>query len=110
MQLDASKFQILMKDFFLPPDSKPLFISFAHIKVLDCDIVVEALLNSETFVCFINKNFATKHNIVLVKKGHLAPIKVIDGRPLALGNVVEETKPLEIILGNHISHVVFNII
>jgi hypothetical protein len=46
----------------------------------------------------------------LVEKAHLAPVEVIDGRFFALGNVMEETQSLEVMLWNQISHVVFNII
>ena len=58
----------------------------------------------------MDKFFATKHNIVLLKNAHSATKEVIDRRPLASRNVVEEKKSLEVILENHISHVVFNII
>ena len=110
MRLDTSKFQTPMKSLFLPPGPIPSFTPSVHIKVLDYNIVVEALLDIEASACFMNKFCATKHNIVLVKKVHLAPVEVIDGRHVISGNVVEETKPLEVILENHISHVIFNII
>jgi hypothetical protein len=34
----------------------------------------------------------------LVEKAHLAPVEVIDGRFFALGNVMEETQSLEVML------------
>jgi hypothetical protein len=37
-------------------------------------------------------------------------VEVIDGQPLVSGNVMEETQPLEVILEDQVSHVVFNII
>jgi hypothetical protein len=58
----------------------------------------------------MDKNFAMKQNLELIEKAHLAPMEVIDGRLLASGNVIEETQPLEIMLGDQVSHVVFNII
>ena len=77
--------------------------------------MVKAFLDIKASSCSIDRNFATKHDIVLIriniiKKANPALVEVIDGRPLALGNVVEEMEPLEVILRNHISHVVFNII
>ena len=110
MRLNASKSQIPMKGLFLPPNPTPSFTPFVHIKLLNCDIVVEALLDTKASFCVVDKDFAMKHNIVLVRKVHPALVEVIDGRPLALGNVIEETEPSEVILKNHISHIVFNII
>ena len=49
--------------------------------------MVEALLDIGASTCFMDNFFSMKHNIVLVKKAYLAS-----------GNVVEETKPLEVIL------------
>jgi hypothetical protein len=37
-------------------------------------------------------------------------MEVIDGRPLASRNVMEETQPLEVMLGDQVFHIVFNII
>jgi hypothetical protein len=51
-----------------------------------------------------------KHNLELLGKVHLVRVEVIDGRPLASGNVMEETQPLEVRLGDQVSQVVFNII
>ena len=67
MQLDTSKSQIPIKGLFLPPDPTPSFTPFVHIKVLNCDIVVEALVDIGAFVYFKDKIFATKHKIMLVE-------------------------------------------
>ena len=37
-------------------------------------------------------------------------MEVIDGRLLASRNVMEETQPLEVMLGDQVFHIVFNII
>jgi hypothetical protein len=37
-------------------------------------------------------------------------MEVIDGRPLASRNVMEETQPLEVMLRDQVFHIVFNII
>ena len=46
----------------------------------------------------------------LIGKAHHVHVEVINGWLLASGNVVEETQPLEVMLGDQVSHVVFNII
>jgi hypothetical protein len=51
-----------------------------------------------------------KHSLVLIRKAHPVLVEVIDGRPLVLGNVMEEIQLLEVMLGDQMSHVVFNII
>jgi hypothetical protein len=58
----------------------------------------------------MDKDFVLKHSLELIGKAHPAPVEVIDGRPLASGNMMEETQPLEVMLGDQVSHVVFNII
>ena len=58
----------------------------------------------------MDKDFALKHSLEFIKKTHPAPVEVIDGQPLTSRNVMEETQPLEVMLGNHVSHVVLNII
>jgi hypothetical protein len=58
----------------------------------------------------MDKDFAMKHSLELIEKAHPTPVEVIDGRPLVSGNVMEETQPLEVMLGDQVSHIVFNII
>jgi hypothetical protein len=58
----------------------------------------------------MDKDFALKYSLELIGKAHPAPVEVIDGWPLTSGNVMEETQPLEVMLGDQVSHVVFNII
>jgi hypothetical protein len=58
----------------------------------------------------MDKDFALKYSLELIGKAHPAPVEVIDGWPLTSGNVMEETQPLEVMLGDKVSHVVFNII
>jgi hypothetical protein len=81
-----------------------------HIKILDCEFSSEALLDIRTSKCFMDKDFALKQSLELIGKAHPTPVEVIDGRPLTSGNVMEETQPLEVMLGDQVSHVVFNII
>jgi hypothetical protein len=58
----------------------------------------------------MDKDFAMKHSLELIRKTHPTPMEIIDGRPLVSGNVMEEAQPLEVMLGDQISYVVFNII
>ena len=46
----------------------------------------------------------------MIRKKIPTPVEVIDGRPLASSDVVSETQPLEVVLGEQISSIVFNII
>jgi hypothetical protein len=58
----------------------------------------------------LDKEFVMKHSLELIGKAHLAPVEVTDERPFVSGNVVEETQLLEVMLGDQVSHIVFNII
>ncbi len=45
-----------------------------------------------------------------MKKKYPATVEVIDRRFLVSGNTVEENQPLEVVLGDQVSTIVFNII
>jgi hypothetical protein len=108
MTLDATKFK--EKGLFVSSDPTQYFIFHVYIKILDCGFSSKALLDTRASACFMDKDFALKHNLELIEKAHPAAVEVIDGRVLISGNVMEETQPLEVILGDQVSHVVFNII
>jgi hypothetical protein len=108
MRLDATKSK--EKGFFVSLDPKPYFIFSILIKTLDCEFFSEALFDTKASKCFMGKDFALKHSLELIGKVHPAPVEVIDGRPLILGNVMEEIHSLEVLLRDQVSHVVFNII
>ena len=59
---------------------------------------------------FYGYDFALKYSLELIEKAHPAPMEVINGQPLASRNVMEEIQSLEIMLGDQVSHIVFNII
>ncbi len=50
----------------------------------------------------MDKEFATRHYLVLMKKKYPATVEVINGRSLAFGDVVEETQPLKVILPDQV--------
>jgi hypothetical protein len=58
----------------------------------------------------MDKDFVLKHSLELIGRAHPAFMEIIDGRPLASKNMIEETQLLEVILGDQVFHAVFNII
>ena len=71
---------------------------------------VLALLNSKANSCFMDRNFAQAHQISLIKLPRPASVVVIDGRPIASRNIIEESEPFNIVLDNLACVVSFNII
>ena len=69
-----------------------------------------ALLDSGANSCFMDRNFAQAHQISLSKLPCPASVVVIDGRPIASGNIIEESEPVNIVLHNLTCVVSFNII
>jgi hypothetical protein len=107
MRLDATKSK--EKDLFVSSDPMPCITFHVHIKTLDCEFSSDALLDTGASACFMDKDFALKHSFELIELAHSTPVEVIDGWPLASGNVMEETQPLEVMLGDQVFHIVFNI-
>jgi hypothetical protein len=108
MRLDATKFK--EKGLFGSSYPIPCFTFPVHIKTLDYEFVNEVFLETRASACFMDKDFAMKHSLERIEKVHPTPMEIIDGRPLVSGNVMKETQPLEIMLRDQVSHVVFNII
>ena len=50
------------------------------------------------------------HSIQLHKLPNPVSVGVIDGRPIASGDIVEESEPIHVVLGNLASVISFNII
>ena len=73
-------------------------------------IHVSALLDSRANSCFMDRNFSQAHQISLRKLSCPSSVIVIDGRPIASGNIVEESKPIQVVLDNLVCVVSFNII
>jgi hypothetical protein len=55
----------------------------------------------------MDKDFTMKHSLELMEKAHPTRVEVIDGWLLPLRNVMEEIHSLEVMLGDQVSHVVF---
>jgi hypothetical protein len=107
MRLYATKSK--EKGLFVSSDSIPCYIFHVHIKTLDCEFSGAALLDTRASVCFMDNDFAMMHSLELIRKAHPALMEFIDGRLLALENMMEETQPLEVMLG-YLASLVFNII
>ena len=58
----------------------------------------------------MDREFAVMHNIQLHKLPSPVSVGVIDGRPIASGDIVEESEPIHVVLGNLASVISFNII
>ena len=58
----------------------------------------------------MDREFALSQNILLNKLPSPVAVGVIDGRPIASGDIVEESEPLRIVLGDLASIISFNII
>jgi hypothetical protein len=58
----------------------------------------------------MDKELVWQYKLVLVKKGTLVPIEVVDGQSLSSRLVTHETKASNVTIGSHISKVVFNVI
>ena len=58
----------------------------------------------------MDEEFVHQRKIEVIRKKIPTSVEIIDGRLLASGDVVYETQPLEVILDERISSIVFNII
>ena len=73
-------------------------------------IYTTALLDSGATTCFMDVLFGHTHSIPKVVKTKPIPIEVIDRRPLLSGVIIEETIPLELIMGSHRETITFDLI
>ena len=73
-------------------------------------VLASALLDSGANSCFMDHQFAVMHSIQLHKLPSPVSVGVIDGRPIASGDIVEESEPIRVVLGNLASVISFNII
>jgi hypothetical protein len=63
-------------------------------------VITSALLDSGANACFMDRDFALKHNILLQNLPSPAPINVIDGRPISSGDIVEESEAVHVLLSH----------
>ncbi|KAH7281334.1 hypothetical protein KP509_36G042100, partial [Ceratopteris richardii] len=90
----------------------PIETCLAHIKLImpKKTLSLTTQVGSEASSCFINEGFVQKHGILVLWKNRPVAVKVVDGRPLASGNITMEITPLRVHLGDHESHICFNVI
>ena len=72
--------------------------------------LASALLDSGANSCFMDREFALSQNILLNKLPSPVAVGVIDGRPIASRDIVEESEPIRIVLGDLASIISFIII
>ena len=71
---------------------------------------VLALLDSGAYSCFLDRIFAQVHQTSLRKLPFPTSVVVINGRPIASGNIVEESGPVHVVLNILACEISFNII
>mgnify|MGYP000715813627 CR=1 FL=1 len=69
-----------------------------------------ALFDSGATTCFMDMLFGHTHSIPNLVKTKPTPIEVINKRPLLSGAIIEETIPLELIVGSHWETIAFDLI
>ncbi|KAH7287736.1 hypothetical protein KP509_32G071200 [Ceratopteris richardii] len=69
-----------------------------------------ALVDSRASSCFIDEGLVKKHGYPVLRENKQVVAQIVDGRPLASGNITMETTPLRVHLGDHESHICFNVI
>ncbi len=60
----------------------------------------QALFDSNTLACFMDKELVQKYKLALVKKNILMLIEVIDGRNLSSQPITYESKPIDVTIGS----------
>ncbi len=58
----------------------------------------------------MDRCFASTHKILLCKLSRPAPVAVIHGCPIALGDITEEIEPIQVVLGDLACVICLNII
>jgi hypothetical protein len=102
--------QSLIKGPILTFEASPcLFVPFL-LKMDSSSIKIHALLDSGVFICFMDKDIVDHHKLSLITKKHHIPVEVIDGRSLVSRDVTYETTPLNIVIKEYHSIIVFNVI
>ena len=72
--------------------------------------IASALLDSGANTCFMDQDFARKHKLYLKKLPHPTPVTIVDGCPIASGDILEESEPVRVVLGDLTCVIHFNII
>ncbi|KAH7281930.1 hypothetical protein KP509_35G004000 [Ceratopteris richardii] len=108
MQIDLD--HDIRKGLIIP--ATPIETCLAPIKLImpKKTLSLTALVDSGASSCFIDEGLVKRHGIPVLQKNKPVVAKVVDGRPLASGNITMETTALRVHLGDHESHICFNVI
>ena len=89
-----------------------VFSAQVQVRTPSCQLHVQALLDTGANSCFMDRDFAQKHQISLHTLPCPVSVVVIDERPIASGKIVGESEPIHnvILLGDLGCVVSFNII
>ena len=77
-----------------------VFSAQVQVRTPSCQLHVQALLDTGANSCFMDRDFAQKHQISLHTLPCPVSVVVIDGCPIASGKIVEESKLVHILLGD----------
>ena len=72
-------------------------------------IQTQAMIDSGATSSFIDTNFIKEHNLPLERKSSPIPLYVIDGRPVASGEITHNTIPLTLSITNHSEKLSFDV-
>ena len=72
--------------------------------------LASALLDSRANSCCMDREFALKNNIILKELPYPILVTVIDGRPITSGDILEDSEPVHVVLGDLAYVISFNII
>ena len=66
-----------------------VFAAHVQLSTSRCQrVLASALLDSGANACFMDRDFSVKHKIYLKKLSHPTPVTVIDGCPIASGDIL----------------------
>jgi hypothetical protein len=70
----------------------------------------QALIDSGTSTCFIDRELVQQYKLLLMEKNALMSIEVINGWSFSSRPITHVTNALDLTIGSHTSNVVFNVI
>jgi len=73
-------------------------------------IKIQTLLDSNAFMCFVDKELVQQHKLTLLKKITSIGVEVSDNQNFSSRVVTHESKALETTIGSHSIKVMFNVI
>ena len=93
--------QYLTKGHILTSKASPCFIVPLVVKINSSSSKVHALLDSGTFVCFMDKDFVDRYKLFFITKKHPISIEIINKRSIVLEDITHETTLLDVVIEGH---------